>query len=102
MKIYISSEVLAKYTNLSIGILMAKVQVKKTDKYVEALKQDLPNSSGISTVKKYSTIDKHPTIASWRKTYEGFGVKPNKYLSAVESVVKRVIKDQPIWNISNI
>ena len=31
----------------------------------------------------------HPHIAAWRETYARFGAKPSKYLSSIESLLKR-------------
>lgn len=102
MQISISSDVLNNFPDLSIGILIAKVDVKKRSDYVERLKNDLEASEGIQMVRRYDSVSMHPTIAVWRKIYQTFNVNPNRNLSAVESLVKRVVKGNSIWNVSDI
>ncbi len=37
-------------------------------------------------------IKNHPRIASWRQAYTGFGANPNKFVSSIESLCRRVRK----------
>ena len=34
----------------------------------------------------------HPHIAAWREAYQGFGLKPSKFLCSAEALISRVLK----------
>lgn len=39
------------------------------------------------------TLSQHSVIAAWRKAYQQMGVKPSKYRSSIEALIKRALKD---------
>jgi DNA/RNA-binding domain of Phe-tRNA-synthetase-like protein len=41
-----------------------------------------------------------PSIAAWRRTFSGFGVKPTQYRSAVEALLRRLTKQGDIPSIN--
>lgn len=41
-----------------------------------------------------------PTVAAWRRTFAGFGVKPTQYRSAVEALMRRLTKQGDIPSIN--
>ncbi len=41
-----------------------------------------------------------PSVAAWRRTFSGFGVKPTQYRSAIESLLRRLTKKGDIPSIS--
>lgn len=102
MLISIEAKVLEKYPNMEIGYLIAQISVKKSDPFVESLKEGLRGylqKEGIHA----TNFAVHPSIALWRKIYEeDFQVKAKIYPSSVEALVRRVVTGKEIWNISNI
>ncbi|HYP25181.1 MAG TPA: phenylalanine--tRNA ligase beta subunit-related protein [Blastocatellia bacterium] len=48
------------------------------------------------------SLSEHPRISVWREAYRRFGAKPQKYLSSVESLVRRVINGQRVPNINKL
>lgn len=102
MQISLENALLEKYPQTEIGYLVARVSVKKSDPFVEVLKQGLNSllqAQGINA----TTFVTHPGIARWRKIYEeDFQVKPKTYRSSIESLVRRLVTGKEIWNICNI
>jgi len=55
------------------------------------------NDIGISQ----DTIMLHPDVAGWRDVYSKMGVKPSKYRSSLEALLRRTFKGD-IWSVSNV
>lgn len=102
MLVSIEHEVLEKYPEAEIGYLVARVTVKKTDPFVEALKQTLGKrlqEQGINA----TNFAVHPSISQWRKIYENdFQMKAKTHRSSIEALLKRVVTGKEIWNICNV
>jgi DNA/RNA-binding domain of Phe-tRNA-synthetase-like protein len=43
-----------------------------------------------------------PSIVAWREAYKSFGAKPKKYLSSLESLLRRTLKGQDIPTINRL
>ena len=43
----------------------------------------------------------HPDVAGWRDVYSKMGVKPSKYRSSLEALLRRTFKGD-IWSVSNV
>jgi arginyl-tRNA synthetase len=99
MKFQIDSQVLAKWPEVKIGVVVA-LGVDNTKGKEEILK--LLGQQQLETVKEFSgqDIKQHPFIACWRQVYKDFGAKPNKYPSSVEALVKRVANGGNVPNIN--
>lgn len=102
MQIRIEEQILKKYPSVQIGYLVAQVAIKKTDPFVESVKQGLQShlqEQGLNA----TNFTTHPAIATWREIYENqFHVKPKTYRSSVESLLKRVLTGKELWNICNV
>lgn len=87
---------------MEIGYLVARVAVKKSDLFVEGLKQSLGkhlHDLGINA----TNFVAHPSIALWRKIYEeDFQVNPKTYRSSIEALLRRVVTGKGVWNICSI
>lgn len=101
MKVCIN-QILERYPNAQIGFLVARVTVKKSDPFVESLKQRL--TAHLRTQGIHETnFTIHPAVALWRKIYEeDFQVKSKTYRSSVESLLRRVVTGKELWNICNV
>jgi DNA/RNA-binding domain of Phe-tRNA-synthetase-like protein len=97
---YDISNILGKYPNIHIGVLVGK----KMDN-----KLQIPNLYNIQkeAIKKAKTQigdlppTKHPHIASWRQLYRSFGTKAGDYRPSAEALVRRSIKTGKLPRINN-
>jgi lysyl-tRNA synthetase class 2 len=102
MQIRIEDPILKKYPLMEIGYLVATVKVKKTDPFVEDLKQSLAEKLKELGIQATNFVV-HPQVAVWRKIYrEDFQVKESTYRSSLEALVRRVVTGKALWNICNV
>ena len=47
-------------------------------------------------------VAEHPHIDAWRSAYGAFGAKPSKFLCSAESLLRRVLKGEPLPRINRI
>jgi len=83
-----------------IGWMTAEVFVRPSGDYVCEMKKNIAkrlNDIGISA----DTMMLHPDVARWREVYSKMGVKPSKYKSSLESLLRRVFKGD-MWSVSNV
>ena len=70
-----------------VGVVIAReldnTQVERPD--IAAL---LSNAAAHAAVDLGDDIAAHPAIAPWRRAYQTFGVKPSKYRSSIESLLR--------------
>ncbi len=100
MKIEIKNEIFEVFPNAKIGWLLAEVKVLPGSEYIEKMKKTLIgrlNDIGISQ----DTMMLHPDVAGWREVYSKMGVKPSKYRSSLESLLRRIFKGD-LWSVSNV
>lgn len=100
MKISIDKEILNEFPDAAIGYLAAEIEVRDSDPYVESVKNTLQrkmNEIGISA----DTMMNHPDVRRWRDVFGKMGVKPSKYRSSLEALLRRLFKDE-MWNVSNV
>jgi DNA/RNA-binding domain of Phe-tRNA-synthetase-like protein len=45
-------------------------------------------------------VAEHPRIKSWRDAYRAFGAKPSEFRASIESLVRRVLRNEPLPSIS--
>lgn len=102
MHLHLEKQLLEKYPEVHISYLTARVRIKKSDPFVEDLKQRLKShlhEQGINA----TNFTVHPAIAVWREIYEqAFHVKPKTYRSSIEALLKRVLTGKELWNICSI
>lgn len=100
MKISIDKEILGEFPDAAIGYLAAEIEVCGSDPYVESVKGTLQrkmNEIGISA----DTMMDHPDVRRWRDVFGKMGVKPSKYRSSLEALLRRLFKGE-MWNVSNV
>lgn len=102
MLISLDEAIAAKYPHIQIGFLIAKIQVEKSDPFVEELKQQLaPFLQGKNILATNFSI--HPSIKVWKEIYEkDFQVSSTKFRSSLEALVRRVVTGKSMWNICNV
>jgi len=100
-KIEIDDEVRKQFPEARIGWLLADVEVRESDPYVEELKAALPGVLARHGLNE-ANLASHPDIARWRDTFSAMGAKPSKYRSSLEALARRVAKGQEMWNVSSV
>jgi lysyl-tRNA synthetase class 2 len=93
----IDRAILNAYPKTSIGVLVATFDNSQIVPLVKELKQQLATLA----VKQGITKD-HANIAAWQATYKSFGVNPKEYRSSVEALVRRVLDNKGMWQISPV
>jgi len=101
MQISISSSILNDYPETNIGYMIAEVKVESEHPYVESLKKTLFNQLKVKGITQENLI-RHTHINSWRNIYRNFGIKPSKFQSSIEALVRRIIKGKELWQISSV
>ncbi len=100
MKISIEKTIFKSFPYAKIGWLTAEVNVSPYSEYVEGMKRTLVgrlNDIGISA----DTMMLHPDVARWREVYSKMGVKPSKYRSSLEALLRRTFKGD-VWSVSSV
>jgi DNA/RNA-binding domain of Phe-tRNA-synthetase-like protein len=102
VRIQIAEKMLESYPKMTIGYLVAKVEIRKNDPLVEELKSTLQNTLLQKEINATNFVA-HPSIAVWRRIYtDDFHVEPKTYRSSIESLLKRVLTGKGLWNIFNV
>lgn len=100
MKISIDKELFTEFPEARIGYVTAYIEVHESDPYVENVKKTLErkmNDIGISA----DTMMNHPDIYGWREVFAAMGIKPSKFKSSLEALLRRLFKGE-MWNVSNV
>ena len=100
MKIAIDKAVLEDFPEAKIGWLRAEINNGKGNPRVEKMKKELPErlkEIGITQ----DTLLLHPDVRRWRETYKKMGVKPSKYHSSIEALLRRIFKGA-MWDVSDV
>ncbi len=100
MKISIEPKILENFPNAKIGWLRANVAVAGGAAHVRALKAGLEARLGDIGISA-DTMMMHPDVRRWREVYSAMGVKPSKYRSSLEALLRRVFKGD-MWEISSV
>ncbi len=100
LKIRIENRIFEEFPDAKIGWLLAEVKIEPSNEHVENMKKGLIGKLkdiGISQ----DTMMLHPDVAGWRDVYSRMGVKPSKYRSSLEALLRRTFKGD-IWSVSNV
>ena len=100
MKISIDPKIIENFPKAKIGWLRANVANADGAAHVRALKAGLEaklNDIGISA----DTMMMHPDVRRWREVYSAMGVKPSKYRSSLEALLRRIFKGD-LWEVSPV
>jgi DNA/RNA-binding domain of Phe-tRNA-synthetase-like protein len=85
------------FPGLSIGTLACRLDNTKhgddlLDGIIERLRADFP----------YEKPQDHPHIKAWRQAFTKVGIPASKYLSSVESLLRRALKEGPFPRVNPI
>ena len=101
MRFRIDEKVRERYPQVEAGWLVAEICPKPADPRVEQWKGDLAEelaSIGLSM----DNLASHPDVAGWRQVYSSMGVKPSKYRSSLEALLRRVLKEKSLWTVNSV
>mgnify|MGYP001237831395 FL=1 len=88
------------FPDVLIGVIVAR-NIQNQGEQVEALtalRAQVESLPGRIT----GDLIEHPHIAVWRSAYQQFGVKPKKYPSSIENLVRRVLNGYTIGHINTL
>jgi len=101
MKFKISKEILEKYPELEVGVVICNnLDNSKNNKEIQKLIRDIEKETRDKI--NPEEVTEIPTIAKWREIYKSFGAKPNKYRNSVEALLKRVLGGNEIYEINSL
>lgn len=101
MRFSIEKAILERYPQIEAGWLVAEIFPKPTDPRVEKWKSALAEelaSIGLSM----DNLASHPDVAGWRQVFSSMGVKPSKYRSSLEALLRRVLKEKSLWTVNSV
>jgi len=101
MRFRIDEKVRERYPQIEAGWLVAEIFPKPVDARVEQWKGILAEelaSIGLSM----DNLASHPDVAGWRQVYSSMGVKPSKYRSSLEALLRRVLKEKSLWTVNSV
>lgn len=91
----IGSDVLETFPDVHIAAVRAKIDDPEAlQSAIEQLKDDAERLR--PDLERTDPITSMPEIASWRIAYGAMGVKPSKFHSSIEALIRRVKKGQDI------
>ena len=98
---YNVSDVIEKYPEINIGVLIGKnIDNTKNIDELDAMQIEAINQA--QTQIGDQPITKHPHISSWRNLYRSFGTKPGDYRPSAEALIRRSIKTGRLPRINNV
>lgn len=101
MRFSIEKAILERYPQIEAGWLVAEIFPKPMDPRVEKWKSALAEelaSIGLSM----DNLASHPDVAGWRQVFSSMGVKPSKYRSSLEALLRRVLKEKSLWTVNSV
>jgi len=98
-KVVISEELIAKLPDFSVGVTSFTVTVQKSNKLDELI-----NELQVQIRQKYTLNDvlQIPNIKSARDGYKKLGKDPSRYRLAVESLYRRIVKNNDLYRINDV
>ncbi|MFC1800651.1 B3/4 domain-containing protein [Nanoarchaeota archaeon] len=101
MKFIIDKQILEKFPDLNIGVVVARdIDNTGEDEQIQKLLRE------VETLVKETFVPEdvtgHPTISSWRSAYSSFGAKPKKYHSSIEALTRRILSGETLPKINKL
>ncbi|MBW3004790.1 hypothetical protein KY310_03080 [Candidatus Woesearchaeota archaeon] len=101
MKFKIDSQIIEKFPGVNIGLVIVK-GIDNAGKN-EEINQVLRSAEAEARSKlQLESLTTNPRIDAWRKAYASFGSKPKTYKNSVEALLRRVLKNDELPDISKI
>jgi DNA/RNA-binding domain of Phe-tRNA-synthetase-like protein len=87
MRFIIHDDFWQLFPDARIGIMIAR-NLDNTAAERAGIANLLADAAGIAAAGLGDDIAAHPAIVPWRQAYQAFGVKPSKYRSSIESLLR--------------
>ena len=101
MRLRITKQILSKYPQLSVGIIICKgINNTSKDKEISALLNEVENFIRQDFVPR--SIAGHSLISPWRAAYSDLGVHASRYHCSTESLIRKILKDKHIPHINKL
>lgn len=101
MKLIISSRIFDIFPGYMRGVVLAfDVTNPASSQEIVALLRHEEERARVSL--GGMEVSEHPQIISWREAYRSLGVKPSKYRASIESMLRRVVRGDPLPSISTL
>lgn len=101
MKFTIDKEILERYPNLTLGIVVVRT-IDNSGENQEILDLLRKTENEIKENFNSETLSQHPKIKTWRETYSSFGAKPKKYRCSVENLYRMVLDGIELRHINKL
>lgn len=93
VSIRLDEDLCKDFPGINLAVLKAEVPVQKDlDQSINAQAARL--ASSISDLNAFDPITAMPELAVWRTAYQKLGVKPSKFLSSIEALLRRAKKGE--------
>lgn len=94
MKVAIEQKVFERIPGLKVGIVTARNMCIPGDDVARLVKEFLNTcwKDGSASCATYPNVQNHPHVQAWRQCYQSLGISVKKYVSSVESLLKRATK----------
>ena len=98
MKFIIDSQVLEKFPEAKVGLIVAKdINNADNQDVIENLRKA---EKEVRERLELQTLADHPKIQDWRNAYSAFGSKPRTFKNSVEALLRRVLKGDELPHIN--
>jgi lysyl-tRNA synthetase class 2 len=101
MKFIIDKEILQKYPELNIGVVIAK-GIDNSAKSDEVLNLIREIEKKIREKHNTETLSQIPKIKAWREAYKTFGAKPKKHKASVEALYRMILSGIDLKHINKL
>ncbi len=101
MKFSINKEIFKKFSDLNIGVVIAK-DIDNIGESEEILSLIKEKSQEIKENYQTDTLSQNPKINAWRKAYSSFGAKPKKNKCSVENLYRMVLNEIELKHINKL
>jgi DNA/RNA-binding domain of Phe-tRNA-synthetase-like protein len=101
VKLIVSSRVFDLFPDYMRGVVLAHdVNNRESPCEVIDLLRSAEEMARISL--KDTDVGSHPHVSSWREVYRLLGIKPSKFRSSIESMLRRVMRGDPLPSINTL
>ena len=102
MKFLIQKEVLDKFNDLVVGIVLARdINNRGVSQEINELLH-IAADKAIGECSQLESPSRHPNIIPWREAYKKFGSDPHDYRCSSEALLRQVIKGNKVGGINKL
>lgn len=95
LQLKIAPEIIAAFPELSVRYVVADVSQISLGKLSEYVAPELIKAKAEASGARQGKLTQLKSISNWRTVYKQMGIRKNKYVSSIESLLKRVVAGKP-------